>query len=198
MFEPKGTATQHNIHKNASLRQPNKRNKKKKNIALPSTVQKIVDVVVKPFKNIAKKSANDNKLDIPFAESTSTELTTSLKFFYSNDRFIDTFDDKTLYQYICNEYPGLKESDQNIQHKRNSIIDMLNNDEYMKDLMENYGMTVFDIISFLFRLCPSIFKGIFIKKMQNILNNKPYVKSIKKHKYKIAKTKKQAFKRRRY
>ena len=39
------------------------------------------------------------EVDVPFAENQVTaNITSSMKFFYSNDRFIDTFDDVHLYE----------------------------------------------------------------------------------------------------
>ena len=103
---------------------------------------------------------------MPFAESrSSSELTTSLKFFYSNDRFIDTFDDIHIYEQICKDYPALNENHKNLQQKRHAIIDLLSNEDYMNNLKESYGMSPFDVVSFLFRICPSLFKGIFVKKV---------------------------------
>lgn len=42
---------------------------------------------------------------------------------------------------------------------------LLTDEEMVKKFNEMYGMSIFDIISFLFRLCPSLFKGIFVKKV---------------------------------
>ena len=103
---------------------------------------------------------------MPFAESRSiTELTTSLKFFYSNDRFIDTFDDEHIYNQLCRDYPALHADNKNLQNKRRAILDLLGDEDYMKSLKEGYNMSPFDVVKFLFRLCPSLFKGIFVKKV---------------------------------
>jgi len=42
---------------------------------------------------------------------------------------------------------------------------MLSDEKFMKELNDSYGMNAFDVVSFLFRLCPSLFKGIFVKKV---------------------------------
>ena len=63
---------------------------------------------------------------MPFAESSSnSELTTSMKFFYSNDRFIDTFDDMHIYEQLCKQYPALHADQKNMQYKRHAILDLL-------------------------------------------------------------------------
>ena len=77
---------------------------------MPTAVQKVVDAVTKPIRAITQRHAKKDEVDVPFAESrSSSELTTSLKFFYSNDRFIETFDDRDLYDKICNRWPALHE-----------------------------------------------------------------------------------------
>ena len=162
----------------------------KKNISLPVSLQKIVDVVVEPIKKISKRrqQRKEIEVDVPFAESSScSELTTSMKFFYSNDRFIDTFDDMHIYEQLCKHYPALHAEQKNMQHKRHAILDLLQDQQLISNLKEQYNMDIFDIIKFLFRLCPSLFKGIFVKKIQNTIKNQPYAKKLKKHEYKIAK-----------
>lgn len=101
--------------------------------------------------------------DVPFAES-DTMMSTS-KLFYSNERFIDTYDDEKIYESISRQYPGLLASEHNEQVKRKSIIDMLQDVDYMQSILDGYDMTILDFFRFLFRLCPSVFKGLFVKKV---------------------------------
>lgn len=183
--------------KNSKPNSQSKNQRQRKNISLPAVIQKVIDVVSKPIKTLSQRHAKKDEVDVPFAESRSSgELTTSLKFFYSNDRFIETFDDKDLYDKICNRWPALHEDYKLLQHKRSAILDMLSNEDFMKELNDQYGMNAFDVVSFLFRLCPSLFKGIFVKKVQNVVKNTQYAKKLKKHKYKIAKPAKGVSKRR--
>lgn len=46
---------------------------------------------------------------------------------------------------------------------------MVSNESFMEELSNDYGMSPFDVVSFLFRMCPSLFKGIFVKKVQNAI-----------------------------
>lgn len=57
-----------------------------------------------------------------------------MKFFYSNDRFIETFDDRDLYAKICNRWPALHEECKTLQHKRSAILEMLADEEFMKEM----------------------------------------------------------------
>ncbi|MBP5785449.1 MAG: hypothetical protein J6W16_07710 [Methanobrevibacter sp.] len=63
--------------------------------------------------------------------------------------------------------------------KRKAMINLLNDNDFMANILENYNMTILDFFRFLFRLCPSVFKGFFVKKVQKTLKNKKYAKSIK-------------------
>ena len=125
--------------------------------------------------------------DVPFAESTSGA--TYSKFFYSNDYVIDNFDDTQLYEVLSQKYPGLLASEESEIVKRNAIITLLNDVEMMQKILEQYNMTVLDFFKFLFRMCPSVFKGLFVKKVQKTLKDKPYAQSIKFGKYRFTRKK---------
>ena len=51
---------------------------------------------------------------------------------------------------------------------------MLNDVDVMQAILKEYNMTVLDFFKFLFRLCPSVFKGLFVKKVQKTIKDKPY------------------------
>ena len=70
-----------------------------------------------------------------------------------------------MYETISKKYPGMHESEKRENAKRSSIVDMLNDIEFMKTILDEYNMTVLDFFKFLFRLCPSVFKGLFVKKI---------------------------------
>lgn len=125
--------------------------------------------------------------DVPFAESTSGA--TYSKFFYSDEYAIDNFDDPQLYEVLSQKYPGLLASEESEVVKRNAIITLLNDVEVMQKILEKYNMTILDFFKFLFRMCPSVFKGLFVKKVQKTLKDKPYAQSIKFGKYHFARKK---------
>ena len=81
-----------------------------------------------------KRHKKNDEVDVPFAESRSaTELTTSLKFFYTNDRFVETFDDRDLYVKVCNRWPALHEKQKNLQYKRSAILELLSDENIMQE-----------------------------------------------------------------
>lgn len=53
----------------------------------------------------------------------------------------------------------------NEREKRDDIIRMLENEDFIESLLKTYNMDVFDLFKFLFRLCPSVFKGLFVRKV---------------------------------
>ena len=110
--------------------------------------------------------------DVMCSENDST-------FFCSNDKFLQKVDDRGLYQQIVLTWPSLSIACCNMHEKRNSIASMLMDDEYMNDLMVSYDMTFVDFFKFLLRLCPSLFKGLFITKVQDILRNREYANQFK-------------------
>ena len=63
--------------------------------------------------------------------------------------------------------------------KRRAIIELLENDDELSKILKSYNMTICDFFKFLFRLCPSVFKGLFVKKVQKTLKNKQYVDAVK-------------------
>ena len=62
-------------------------------------------------------------------------------------------------------YPGLLATEENEKAKRMSIVNMLSNEKFMEQVLKDYNMTILDFFKFLFRLCPSVFKGLFIRKI---------------------------------
>lgn len=70
----------------------------KKNISVSQVVKTVVDAVKKPLSKLSKREHKNVDVDVPFAENKSDgELMTSMKFFYENKRFIETFDDWKIY-----------------------------------------------------------------------------------------------------
>lgn len=87
------------------------------------------------------------------------------KFFYAVDLDINSNDDKQLYELLAKKYPGIHASESNETNKRNAIVNILNDVDLMQKILEDYNMTILDFFKFLFRLCPSVFKGLFVKKI---------------------------------
>lgn len=104
-------------------------------------------------------------------------------FFYTNDKFINSFEDREMCAFIKERYPSfdLEQSDDQIIKK--TITVMLNDQKFMCQFLEYYNINIFDFFKFLFRLEPSIFKSPFIKRIQKAMKYKKYATCIKKSKY---------------
>ena len=157
-----------------------------KKASIKDTATKVIEAIKKPFKpkeqSIDSKQKNDNNktvpyVDVPFAEINSNSSLS--RFFCINDIDIGAFDYWQLYEHILKKHPGLSAEQSNESIKRNAIIDLLNDVDLMQQILKDYNMTVLDFFKFLFRLCPSIFKGLFVRKIQKTLKNKPYAKDIR-------------------
>lgn len=169
-----------------SKSKPQKKTRREKILIDNSKPQKNIDNS-KTLQSQTVSQQDNSYADVPFAESTSGA--TYSKFFYSNEYTIDNFDDPQLYEVLSQKYPGLLASEESEVVKRNAIITLLNDVEVMQKILEKYNMTVLDFFKFLFRMCPSVFKGLFVKKVQKTLKDKPYAQSIKFGKYHFARKK---------
>lgn len=92
-------------------------------------------------------------------------MTNVSSFFCTSDAFFDTLDDQQLYKSLVVQYKGLDAAVTSEREKRDDIIRMLENEDFIEQLLETYNMDVFDLFKFLFRLCPSVFKGLFVRKV---------------------------------
>ena len=169
------------------------RRQRRKNISLKDAITKVVEAVKHPFskksKTLSSKDKLDNakdlnanrnkhKHDVPFAESST--ISNDSKFFCTSEKFFSTMDDYYIYECISKQYPSLLESEANEQTKRKTIIALLENENELNELLDTYNMNIQEFFAFLFRLCPSIFKGLFIKKIQKIIDKKKYATTNRK------------------
>lgn len=100
---------------------------------------------------------------MPFAESTSGA--TYSTFFYSNSYALDNLDDRLLHEVIAEKYPELLESEKDLNTKRHATLRLLEDTKFMDRVLEAFSMQLPDFLKFLFRLCPSMFRGIFVRQV---------------------------------
>lgn len=115
--------------------------------------------------------------DIPFGETTPMSQVS--KFFCSMDTYLDNMNDWEIYDSIQMKYPGLSINEQNESVRKKAIIDMVQDEQFINDILNLYDMNILDFFRFMFRLCPSLFKGLFLKRIQAIVADKQYAKSVK-------------------
>lgn len=120
------------------------------------------------------------------ASSQSSQAHPETNFFYTNDKFINAFEDDEIILSIQEKYPMFKDIDTDDTMMRKTIIDMLNDSKFMVKLLKYYNMTIFDFIKFLYRQEPSLFKGQFVKRIQKSLKYKKYVSNDKKQAFRYS------------
>ena len=93
------------------------------------------------------------------------QVSSNSRFFYSNDKFLDTFDDKKFYNELVAAYPQFNLKDINDASNRKVLVEMLNDAKFIDNLLDQYHMNIHDFFVFIYRLYPSMFNGLFVKKL---------------------------------
>ena len=65
---------------------------------------------------------------------------------------------------------------------RNAVIKLLSDSKYIEELLEWYGMTIFDFFKFLFRIDSSIYKGGVVQKVQKVVQRRKYA-AVQRYRY---------------
>lgn len=108
-------------------------------------------------------------------KKTQTQITSEVNgFFYTNDKFVATFEDDDILKYLKDHYPLFMKDSLDLQTQKKQILDMLQNAKFMEEILSYYDMNVYEFFKFLFRLEPDIFKGSFLKRVQKALRYKKY------------------------
>jgi len=75
---------------------------------------------------------------------------------------------------ILKTYPRLSTSNTDSIIKK-ALIEMLNDEQFINEILEFYNINVFDLFKILHKTYASIFKGSFLKKLKNNIVGKSYV-----------------------
>jgi len=86
-------------------------------------------------------------------------------FFCTGDDFIDKFDDKDMLAYVRRRFPGYEPNGDESRQRR-AILDMLRDAAFMQEMMDRFGVTIFEVFRFFFRQDQSPFQGAFLAKVQ--------------------------------
>ena len=70
-------------------------------------------------------------------------------FFYSDDKFVNAFEDDDIIQRIQIAYPEFDRRHSDDSTMKRMIITVLEDVEFMTDLLEQYNMTILDFFKFL-------------------------------------------------
>lgn len=113
--------------------------------------------------NIELESVNKNTPNIQEIESTVDN-----SFFYTNDKFFELMDSTMILNTLIEKYPGFKatNTDTEIKHE---FLNMIQNKVFVQQILVYYNLTLNEFIKIICKYYPTIFKGIFLKKIKNIL-----------------------------
>ena len=114
--------------------------------------------------------------DQPEADSktlTSFESTFDTSFFYTNDKFLDAIDDNQILAFIRKKYPELKPNNTDVI-LRKYLLKFLDDEKFIEKMLKFYNLTMYDLIKILSKSYGILFKGQFLKKIQNQLKTKSY------------------------
>lgn len=100
------------------------------------------------------------------AEQSRSSISSAFNsFFYTDEKFIDQFEDREILEYVRMAHPEYNPKAGDDSALRKAILSILSDSRFMSRLLDRYGMTIFDFFKFLFRIEPSVFKGTFITKV---------------------------------
>lgn len=113
-----------------------------------------------------------------------TDITTAISnadgiqnsFFYTDESFIIDFDDRQILNYIQIKFPNFGINSNYPIFKQN-IFNFLEDDKFVQTVMSRFELNSNELFKFMFRLEPSVFKGIFMKKVKELILNKKYFKN---------------------
>ena len=100
-------------------------------------------------------------------------------FFYTDNKFFASLDNKEIMSAILKKYPLLCQDQIDAVIKK-QIVAFLNDSVFIEQLMEFYNLTVYDMFRVLCTQYGTLFKGPFLKKVKNQLVGKQYAKVTRK------------------
>lgn len=103
---------------------------------------------------------------------SSSELGTG-NFFCTSDPFITKFDDKQIMAYVAQREPGIDDTPGSPAFKQ-AVVSFLSDGDFVELVMDEFDLSARDLLKFLFRIDPSVFKGMFMKKVKEIVSARRY------------------------
>lgn len=110
----------------------------------------------------------------------SLDSNVETSFFYTNDKFINSIDNIDIIAVLLEKYPNLN-SQNTDSVLRKTIIQILDDDEFIKYILNYYNMSIYDFFKVLYKQFGAIFNGIYLKKIKKTIENKEYAKSENKY-----------------
>lgn len=151
----------------------------KKDVVMPEPKSDAIDNDDDIFSDLGDEKEHPNSCAQATVEHPETN------FFYTNDKFLNSFEDAEMIQYIQASFPNFKSIDANDMIVRKTIIDMLNDSKFMNKFLKYYNIDIFEFFKFLYRVEPSVFKGLFLKRVQKAVKYKKYAAVAKRSTRKV-------------
>lgn len=101
-------------------------------------------------------------------------------FFYTNDKFLNQFDDDEIVEYVQFRFPMLMKLGADIQTQKKQFVEMLSDAKYMQDFLQRFDMLIYDFFKIVYKYEPDLFKGSYLKKIQKAMKYKKYATNAKK------------------
>ena len=130
--------------------------------------------------SLEKSKDNESKLSRNESIASSPSSLSETNFFYTSDKFFNTFEDDEITYYIQCKYPTFDFENSNDIVMRKTIIEILNDTKFITEVLDRYNMNIYDFFKFLFRYDQNIFKGLFFKRIRKALKYKKYATTAKK------------------
>lgn len=160
------------------------KNRHQKKLAFKSNVKMLIDATKNALKKTKQvEDCNDNdeteeNEEVNEEESKTRKSKTpgeaQLSFFYTNDKYFLQFDDNEIIKYIKEKYPDFMKDDISDVDLKKIIVAILQDKEFVLNLLDFYNLNIQDFFRFMFRLDTAIFKGPYLMKLQKIIVQNGY------------------------
>lgn len=94
-------------------------------------------------------------------------------FFCTDEPFIERMDDGETIAYVRRRLPDIGAAPGSQAFKQ-AVFDFLEDDAFVRAVMERFGLDARGLFKVVFRLDPSAFKGMFMKRVKEIAARKSY------------------------
>lgn len=126
-----------------------------------------------------QKTAADEEFDMSPEKYAQFE-SSKTSFFWTNDRFIESMDDKNIIEKIQTKYPALAPN-KDEQEQKKQIVQLVNDKEFVEELFKWYSIDEFDLFKLMYQYFGNVFKGPFLKKIKLEMRDKTYATTTNRH-----------------
>lgn len=140
-------------------------------------IEKVKQFVKAKFKKapdeLNSKDSNEDQQEQK-SKPSSSKGEALVSFFYTNDKFMNQFEDKDIIADIQKKYPKFMIDSSSDSELKKTVCEVIQDKKFVEQILESYDMTVLDFFKFVFRLDMGIFKGAFLTKISHIVNGVGY------------------------